>query len=315
MTAEVASARAVADNEGRRVAKRPTWITHNISAKIASIPMVFTALVVFVGGSVWSMVYSFTSSKLLPVTNWVGLAQYERLFTTARWYTAMQNVVIYGVMSMTLSLIIGFLLAALIDQKVRFENTFRTIYLYPFAMSFIVTGLVWQWILNPLNGIEKVAHDLGLHWFQFDWLTRTDTAIYTIVIAALWQGSGLTMALMLAGMRGIDQEIWKAAKIDGIPTWRTYLFIVIPMMRPVFVTTIVLNATGIVRVYDLVVAQTNGGPGTATDVPARYVIDMMFHNGNLGQALAASTIMLITVLVILVPWSIREYGARTKGGM
>lgn len=314
MTAEVASSSRV-DNDTRKVAKRPTWLTHRLAAKIASIPMVLTALVVFVGGSVWSMVYSFTSSKLLPVTKWVGFDQYERLFSTARWYVAMQNVVIYGVMSMSLSLIFGFFLAALIDQKVRFENTFRTIYLYPFAMSFIVTGLVWQWILNPLNGIEKVAHDLGLSWFQFDWLTRTDTAIYTIIIAALWQGTGLTMALMLAGMRGIDQEIWKAARIDGIPTWRTYISIVIPMMRPVFVTTIVLSATGIVKVYDLVVAQTNGGPGISTDVPARYVIDMMFHNGNLGQALAASTIMLLAVLVILVPWSIREYSARTKGGM
>lgn len=294
---------------GRRRARG--W-TRNLNAKIASLPMIATALIVFVGGSAWSVFYSFTSSKLLPVTNFVGLAQYQRLFTTDRWYTAMENVVIFGVMSMTLSLFIGFLLAALIDQKIRFENTFRTIYLHPFAMSFIVTGLVWQWILNPLNGIEKVAHDLGMYWFHFDWLTRTDTAIYTIVIAALWQGSGLVMALMLAGMRGIDPEIWKAAKIDGIPAWRTYISIVIPMMRPVIVTTVVLISTGIVKVYDLVVAQTNGGPGTSTDVPARYVIDMFFHNGNLGQGLAASTVMLAAVLVILVPWSIREYGSRTK---
>jgi glucose/mannose transport system permease protein len=180
-------------------------------------------------------------------------------------------------------------------------------------MSFIVTGLVWQWILNPLNGLQKVMRDLGWTSFEFDWLTRSDTAIYTVIIAALWQGTGLTMALMLAGLRGIDQEIWKAAKVDGIPTIQTYLFIVLPMMRPVLVTTIVLSTSGIVRVYDLIVAQTNGGPGTATEVPAKYVINMMFQNGNLGQGLAASTIMLLAVLVVLVPWSIREHHARVRG--
>jgi glucose/mannose transport system permease protein len=305
----------VAATETVEIVRRPSGWTRNISAKIAAIPMVATSLVIFVGCAVWSVFYSFTSSKLLPTGKFVGLDQYERLFTTPRWYTAMTNVVIFGVLSMVLSLAIGFILAALLDQKIRFENTLRTIYLHPFAMSFIVTGLVWQWILNPLNGIEKVAHDLGWASFEFDWLTRTDTAIYTVLIAALWQGTGLTMALMLAGLRGIDEEVWKAARVDGIPTWRTYISIVIPMMRPVLVTTVVLHTTGIVRVYDLVVAQTNGGPGTSTDVPARYVIDMMFHNGNLGQGLAASTIMLLAVLVILVPWSIREYGIRARGGV
>jgi glucose/mannose transport system permease protein len=295
-------------------ARRPNPLTRNLSAKVAAVPMIATALVIFVGCTVWSVYYSFTGSRLLPVSDFVGLAQYYRLFSTYRWYQAMQNVVIFGVFSMVFSLVIGFILAALIDQKIRFENTFRTIYLHPFAMSFIVTGLVWQWILNPLNGIERVVRDLGWESFVFDWLVRPETAIYTIVIAGLWQGTGLVMALMLAGLRGIDEEIWKAARVDGIPTWKTYLFIVIPMMRPVLVTTIVLISTGIIRVYDLVVALTNGGPGTATDVPAKYVINMLFHNGNLGQGLAASTIMLAAVLVILVPWSIREYSSRAKHG-
>jgi glucose/mannose transport system permease protein len=296
------------------VARRPNPLTRNLSAKIAAVPMIATALIIFVGCTVWSVYYSFTGSRLLPVSDFVGLAQYYRLFSTFRWYQAMQNVVIFGVFSMVFSLVVGFVLAALIDQKIRFENTFRTIYLYPFAMSFIVTGLVWQWILNPLNGIEKVVRDLGWEGFVFDWLVRPETAIYCIVIAGLWQGTGLVMALMLAGLRGIDEEIWKAARVDGIPTWKTYVFIVIPMMRPVLVTTIVLISIGIIRVYDLVVALTNGGPGTATDVPAKYVINMLFSNGNLGQGLAASTIMLAAVLVIVVPWSIREYSSRAKYG-
>jgi glucose/mannose transport system permease protein len=295
------------------VAKKPHWLTRNISAKIAAIPMVLTALCIFVGGAIWSVYYSFTGSKLLPVSKFVGWAQYERLFTTSRWVNnAVPNIFIYGALSMSLGLIIGFVLACLLDQKIRFENTFRSIYLHPFAMSFIVTGLVWAWILTPLNGIEKVVRDMGWTAFEFKWLVDPDTAIYTVVIAALWQGTGLTMALMLAGLRTVDQEIWKAARVDGIPAWRAYLFIALPSMRPVLITTIVLGFTGVVRVYDLIVAQTNGGPGTSTDVPARYVIDMMFHNGNLGQGLAASTVMLTAVLLVLVPWSIWEYGPRSR---
>ena len=167
---------------------------------------------------------------------------------------------------------IGFTLAALLDRKIRFENTFRTIILYPFAMSFIVTGLVWQWILNPTYGVQKVVRDFGWESFVFDPLYTESIVIYGILIAALWQGTGLVMCLMLAGLRGIDEDIWKASRLEGIPVWKTYLVIIIPMMRPVIVTTVVIIAAGIVKVYDLVVAQTSGGPGTASQVPAIYVM-------------------------------------------
>ena len=233
-------------------------------AKIAAIPMILTALCVFVGGTLWTVVYSFTNSKLLPKENWVGLDQYERLWNTNRWIVSIENLMIYGICSLIFSLVIGFVLAALLDQKIRFENTFRTIILYPFALSFIVTGLVWQWILNPDFGVQNIVRSLGWASFEFDPLYNQDIVIYGILIAGLWQGTGLIMVLMLAGLRGIDQEIWKASRVDGIPAWKTYIFIVIPMMRPVFVTTLVLIASGIVRVFDLVVAQTSGGPGIAS---------------------------------------------------
>ena len=210
--------------------------------------------------------------------------------------------------------IIGFVLAALIDQKVRFENTFRTIILYPYAMSFVVTGLIWQWMLNPEFGVQSIVRDLGWESFSFDPLYNSDIAIYGVLIAGLWQGSGLVMVLMLAGLRGIDQEIWKAAKIDGIPTWKTYLMVVIPMMRPVFITTLVLVTAGIVKVYDLIVAQTSGGPGISTEVPAKYVYDAMFSGQNLGQGFAASTMMLLTVAIVVIPWAILEFGGNKKHG-
>lgn len=226
---------------------------------------------------------------------------------------SVENIAIYGICALVFSLSFGFLLAVAMDQKIRFENTFRTIFLYPFALSFIVTGLVWQWILNPDFGIQQVIRNLGFTNFEFNLLASREYSVYAIVIAGLWQGTGFVMALMLAGLRGIDQDIWKAARIDGIPTWRTYLFIVIPMMRPVFITTLVIIASGIVRVYDLVVALTDGGPGISSEMPAKYVYDYMFGRANLGQALAASTVMLSTVLIILIPWAYLEFSQKKDG--
>jgi glucose/mannose transport system permease protein len=294
-------------------ARRPNRLFRNLSAKIASIPMVLTAVVIFLGGTVWTVVYSFTNSKLLPRLTFVGLDQYERLWSTPRWLVSIQNLATYGILSLIFSLVIGFLLAALMDQKIRFEDTFRTIFLYPFALSFIVTGLVWQWILNPEFGVQSVVRSLGWSNFTFDPLYNEDIVIYGILIAALWQGTGLVMCLLLAGLRGIDEDIWKAARVDGIPMWRTYLFIIIPMMRPVFVTTLVIIASGIVRIYDLVVAQTSGGPGIASDVPAKYVYDYMFFAQNLGQGFAASSMMLLAVAIVIVPWAYLEFGGRKRG--
>jgi glucose/mannose transport system permease protein len=293
--------------------KRPSQLLRNLTAKVASVPMILTAVVVFVGGTVWTIIHSFTSSKLLPRLSFVGLEQYERLWVTPRWLVAIKNLAIYGALSLTFSLVIGFMLAALMDQKIRFENTLRTIFLYPFALSFIVTGLVWQWILNPSFGIQGVVRSLGWTSFNFDPLYNADIVIYGLLIAGLWQGTGLVMCLMLAGLRGIDEEIWKAARLDGIPVWKTYLFIVIPMMRPVLVTTLVIISSGIVRVYDLVVAQTSGGPGISSEVPAKYVYDYMFLAQNLGQGFAASTMMLITIIIVVVPWAYLQFGRKRRG--
>ena len=293
--------------------RRPSRLFKNLSAKVASLPMVLTALVVFLGGTLWTVLYSFTDSKLLPRLRFVGLDQYERLWATERWLVSIQNLAIYGLLSLVFSFVIGFVLAALLDQKIRFESTFRTIFLYPFALSFIVTGLVWQWILNPDFGVQQIVRDLGWTSFTFDPLYDADIVIYGVLFAGLWQGTGLIMCLMLAGLRGIDEDVWKAARVDGIPMWKTYLFIVIPMMRPVFITTLVIVMSGIVRVYDLVVAQTGGGPGIASEVPAKYVYEFMFRAQNLGQGFAASTMMLLSVAIVLIPWAYFEFGGKKHG--
>ena len=286
------------------------FLVFNLSSKIAALPMMLTAIGVFVIATLWTVYHSFTNSRMLPKSEFIGLAQYERLWSSDRWYMSIENLAIYGVCSLIFSLFIGFMLAALLDQKTRFENTFRTIFLYPFALSFIVTGLVWQWILNPEYGVEKIVRSLGFDSFVFNPLYNGDIVIYGILAAGLWQGTGFIMCLMLAGLRGIDQEIWKAARIDGIPMWKTYIQVVIPMMRPIFITTLVIIAAGIIKVYDLVVAQTSGGPGISSEVPAKYVYDYMFSAQNLGQGFAASTMMLVSVLVVLIPFAYLQFGRR-----
>lgn len=293
---------------------RPIRLFHNLNAKIAALPMIVTTLVIFVGGTIWTVFYSFTNSKLLPRLNFVGLDQYERLWSNGRWLVSIENLAFFGVMSLVFTISMGFLLAVLMDQKIRFEDTFRTIMLYPFALSFIVTGLVWQWILNPDFGLQGIVRAWGWDSFSFDPLHSTETVLYGLLIAGLWQGTGFVMCLMLAGLRGIDDDIWKAARVDGIPTWKTYVVVVIPMMRPVFVTTLVIVAAGIIKLYDLVVAMTSGGPGgNASQVPAMYVYDYMFQAQNLGQGFAASTMMLLTVLIVLIPWAYLEFGGKKHG--
>lgn len=275
--------------------------------------MILTVLVVFVGGTTWTVVHSFTKSKLLPKLNFVGLDQYERLWGARRWLVSIENLAIYGLLSMVFTLLIGFTLAALLDRKIRGEAVFRTIFLYPFALSFIVTGLAWQWILNPDLGVQQVVRDLGWASFELNPLNHPDTVMYGILVAGLWQGTGLIMVIMLAGLRGIDDDIWKAARVDGIGTVKTYVRIIVPMMRPVFVTALVLIASGIIKLYDLVVALTNGGPGLSSEVPAKYVINYMFRAQNLGQGFAASTMMLLSVAIILIPWAYLEFGGKKRG--
>ncbi|RGP39218.1 carbohydrate ABC transporter permease [Pseudotabrizicola alkalilacus] len=294
-------------------ARRVNRMWRNMNAKIAAVPMILTTLVVFVGGTAWTVLYSFTDSKLLPRERFVGFDQYERLWSNSRWLTSIENLMIYGVLSLVFTIVIGFLLAVAMDQKIRFEDTFRTIMLYPFALSFIVTGLVWQWILNPEFGIQSIVRGLGWESFTFNPLNNPDLVLYGLLIAGLWQGTGFVMCLMLAGLRGIDEDIWKAARVDGIPTWKTYIQIILPMMRPVFITTLVIVAAGIIKLYDLVVAQTSGGPGNASQVPAMYVYDYMFQAQNLGQGFAASTMMLLTVLIVLIPWAYLEFGGKKHG--
>ena len=281
----------------------PAFRLRKLTPFAALLPMALTVIVAYIGTALWTLRVSFTSSRTFPSDQFVGLTQYERLFDNERWTLSLHNLAVYGVLFILACIVIGFLLAVFIDQNVSGEGVLRTIFLYPYAMSFVATGLVWQWMLTPGNGIEQAVRQLGFPNFQFDWIIDQDMAIYTLVIATVWQASGLVMAMMLAALRGIDGEIWKAARLDGIPTWRVYVSIVLPMLGPAIATVFLLLSTMVVKLFDAVVAMTQGGPGTASEVPAKFIMDHLFLRSNIGLASAGAVVLLLPVLCILAPYA------------
>ena len=271
------------------------------AARIALLPMSLTALVGYLGMTFWSLRVSLSSSRTFPVDDFVGLAQYARLFANDRWLLSLGNLALYGVLFTAVCLLLGFLLAALIDRQVRVEAALRTAFLYPYAMSFIATGVVWQWLLNPANGIQEVVRRLGFPSFQFDWIVDPDRVLYTIVIATVWQSAGFVMVIVLAGLRGIEPDIWRAARLEGIPTWRVHVSIVLPMLWHSIATAAILLLAAVVKLYDAVVAMTQGGPGTASEVPAKFIMDHLFGRANIALASAGSIVLLLTVLALMAP--------------
>lgn len=280
--------------------------------KLVLAPAFVLGLAFIYGFMVWNGLLSVTASRMLPNYELVGLAQYERLFAMDRWWVALKNLAIFGVLYVGLSMAIGIFLAILLDQKVRGEGFIRTIYLYPMALSFVVTGTAWKWIMNPSDGLQKVVQDMGWTSFTFDWLVQSDMAIYCVVIAGVWQSAGFAMALFLAGLRGIDDSIIKAAQIDGASLPRIYWRIVLPAMRPVFFSTLMVLSHLAIKSFDLVMALTGGGPGYATDVPATFMFAMSFTRGQIGLGAASATIMLATVAAIVVPYLYSELRSKPR---
>ncbi len=277
--------------------------TKSLTPFAALLPMALVTLVAYLGATLWSIKVSFSSSRTMPTDTFVGLAQYTKLFENERWLLSIENIAIYTVLFILVSMVLGFLLAVFIDQKITAEGVLRTVFLYPYAMSFVATGLIWQWMLTPGIGIEYAVRQMGFPDFVFDWIIDQDKVIYTIVIATVWQTAGLVMALLLAALRGIDEEIWKAARLDGIPVWRVYVSIVIPMLAPAIATVFLLLSTTAIKLFDSVVAMTQGGPGTASEVPAKFIMDHLFGRANIALASAGAVMLLVPVIAILAPYA------------
>jgi glucose/mannose transport system permease protein len=274
----------------------------------------FALILLFVYGFIiFTAVLSFTNSKLLPdFSAWVGFNNYVRLFNHPNWITSLKNLAIFSSLYILICSVLGLGLAILLDQKIRGEGVLRPIYLYPMALSFIVTGVAWKWFLDPGIGLEHVMHQWGWESFSFRWIKEGPMAIYTIVIAAIWQSSGFVMAMFLAGLRGVDNEVIKAAQIDGASTMTIYRRIIIPLMRPVFLSAFVVLAHLAIKSYDLVVAMTDGGPGTATWTPALFMQKFTFGRNEMAMGASSAIIMMIMIFSIIVPYLYSELAGGKK---
>ena len=287
------------------------------SPQLALVPAGLVTLVAFIGAILWTIYLSLTRSRRLPEyeIDWSEWGrQYERLFKDDAWMISLQNLIVLGLGS-ALAIVFGFILAAMIDREKRGESLFRTVFLYPLAISLIVTGAAWRWMFNPELGVEHFIHSLGLTWVNASWLARPETAMYGVILASVWQSAGFYMALMLAGLKSINSEIWSAARLDGVGLFKLYTEIIIPMMKFTFVTCAILLSLGVIKAYDVIVAMTNGGPGQSTYVPAYFTIQALSAKGNLGFASAAAVLMLVITaavflpLVLLTAWQQRRSGA------
>jgi glucose/mannose transport system permease protein len=289
-------------------APRTDWLPRLVLA-----PSFVLSFLFIYGLIAWNGYLSLSASRLLPNYRLVGLEQYTALFASERWWVALGNLGVFGTLFIGVSMALGLLLAILLDQRIRIEGVLRTIYLYPMALSFIVTGTAWKWILNPGLGLERLVRQWGFENFTFDWLVNPDRAIYTVVIAGVWQSTGFVMALFLAGLRGVDDALIKAAQIDGASLPRIYWHVIIPSLRPVFFSTLMVLSHLAIKSFDLVMALTAGGPGFATDLPATYMYSMAFSRGRIGLGAASATFILATIAAIVVPYLYSELRQR-KGG-
>jgi glucose/mannose transport system permease protein len=285
----------------------------DIVPKLVLAPSFALVLIFVYGFNLWTFLLSFTSSKAFTNLNFIGLANYQKLWNwtfqtdpPSSWYTALVNMGLFGGLYVAFCLVLGLTLAIVLDQKIRGEGILRPIYLYPLALSFIVTGTAWKLFLDPRIGLEKAVHDLGWASFHFDWVVNPRMMIYCVAIAGVWQTSGFVMAMFLAALRGIDGEILKAAQIDGASAYATYRRIVIPIMRPVFLSAIIVLAHMAIKSYDLVLSVTGKNPGGAAELPSTFMYSYTFTRDQMAVGSTSAIIMLMTIAAIMVPYLYSE---------
>jgi len=270
-------------------------------------PSVLLVLVCVYGYIMFTAYLSFTTSTLLPSFGWAGTANYHRLFGLENWSVSLSNLAVFASLYIGVAICAGLLLAILIDQHIGAEGLFRSVFLYPMALSFIVTGTAWKWLLDPGVGLEHTLRDLGWSGFTFGWIKDAELAIYCVVIAAVWQTTGFVMAMFLAGLRGVDHEVVSAARVDGARTWQIYLRVILPQLGPVFLSAFVVLAHMAIKSYDLVIALTNGGPGRSTWLPSVFMYQYTFTRNEMAVGAASAVLMLAAIGVVVLPYLYGEY--------
>lgn len=274
--------------------------------QLAVSPALVVSLVFFYGLTIWVGAVSFTDSEGVVTWNWVGWEQYARLFADGSWWRSLWNLAKYLPLVVGLPLVLGCLLAMLLDQKVRFENGIRTAVLYPLALSWIVAGTIWRWLLTPDTGIEKWLHGVGFEGAVFDWIVQPKMSIFALVIVAVWHSTGFVMSMFIAGLRSIDDSVIKAAMIDGASKPRIYLRVLLPTLRPTIFSAALILLPAALRTFDLVVVLTQGGPGQSSVLPAFYVFDRFFRRDQMGLGAASAMMLLMTCAMVAVPYILGE---------
>jgi glucose/mannose transport system permease protein len=274
--------------------------------KLLLSPSVLLVLACVYGYIMFTIYLSFTSSTLMPLYEWAGTVSYQRLFSLKNWHVSLNNLWVFASLYIGVAIALGLGFAILIDQHIRAETVFRSIFLYPMALSFIVTGTAWKWLLDPGVGLEHTMHNIGWESFAFGWIKDGDKAIYCVVIAAVWQTTGFVMALFLAGLRGVDAEQISAARVDGARSWQIYLHIIIPQLGPVFVSAFVILAHMAIKSYDLVIALTNGGPGRSTWLPSVFMYQYSFTRNEMSVGAASAVMMLAAIALVVLPYLFSE---------
>jgi len=272
-------------------------------------PSVIGAMVFVYGFIGWTGFISLTKwNKLLPNYTLAGLSNYQKLFTHFRFQIDLWNLVVFTVSFLILSLLIGFMLAVLLDQNIKGESIFRTIYLFPMALSFIVTGVAWRWLLNPgsiqmgSTGINFLLERAGLGFLKSGWYTDPKIGIKAVAIAAVWQMSGYVVAMYMAGLRGIPEELREAARIDGASEIQIYHYVILPLLRPITLGAVIILGHISLKIFDLIVAMTGPGIGFSCDVPAYFMWETTFYSNRFAQGASVAIIMLIMIAVLIIPY-------------
>jgi glucose/mannose transport system permease protein len=316
-------------------------VTSDQAAAIALIVPSVLAVAVFVYGFIgWSAFVSVSEwNTVRPDYTFVGLDNFRDLFSNFRFQIDVRNTVVFTVFFVGSCLLIGFVLASLLDRQIRMEGLFRSIYLFPMAVSFIVTGVVWRWLLAPRAGVNLLADKVGASSLQYDWYTDPTVAyihptsplgealhwiglgfladanfgiplaMVSVVIAATWQMSGFVMVLYLAGLRAIPDELKEAARADGASELQVLRHISMPLLRPVTLSAMIILGHQSLKIFDLVVSMTQRGPGFATDVPALFMFETTFQGNHFARGAAISIVMLVSVSFLVIPylfWSLRR---------
>ena len=265
------------------------------------------AVAVFVYGFIgWTGRVSFSQwTGLLPDYTWIGLENYRQLFADPRFQIDLRNMVLFTTVFVLGALLLGLVEALLLDQGLKGEAFFRNLFLFPLAISYIVTGVVWRWLMNPaagarLSGLNLLFERLGLSFLINDWYTTPGWGIVFIAIPAIWQMSGFTMAIYLAGLRAVPEELREAARVDGASEWQIYTRIVLPRLRPVTLSALIILGHMSLKVFDLILAVA--GKQLALDVPSIYMWQTTFDGNFYGQGAAIGMLLLMGVAVLIVPY-------------